>query len=574
MRKFLTSASLIVFLNNLSIAQIIPKTNLQSPLEIPLYLSGNFGELRTGHFHAGLDIKTMGEIGLPIYASQEGYVSRIKIQSGGYGRSIYITHPKNGYTIVYAHLDRFIPTIESYIKKNQYEKQCYEVDLIPPKELIVIKKRQLIAYSGNTGNSGGPHVHLEIRKTHGDVSVNGLKFGLPIADNQRPEFRNLFIYSMPGISSIGGSYEKRNQYSVVKQDDSTYLIKSILESSFDYLGIAAEVYDYLDGSSNECGVYSLELTIDKSPVFSFRIDEISYSQTDYVNAHMDYELKVLEDKSVHRFFKLPNNKLPIYNCSLENGVYHFVDDTIHMAEIKAFDTYGNNSVLRFRFKRSFDTASIDTTKLSDNYIKWNRGKSFQFGNTRINIPSNALYRDIYFNFLKKKGGLNDLSDTFYIHDAGEPLHKNIAIQLRLDSIDQSIVNKLLFVRLDKENKISAEGGEWLDGKLITFTKNFGKYFVMADTIPPTITPGNFVNNKQYYNGQQLTFLIFDDVSGIKSYNAYINDKWALLEYDSKSDTVTYSIDKERLEPGKIYKLKIFVLDDKNNVAVFEGQFKF
>jgi murein DD-endopeptidase MepM/ murein hydrolase activator NlpD len=571
MWKFLTIAIAFIFSINILFAQSDTTFGFRSPLDFPLYLSGSYGELRANHFHAGLDLKTMGEIGKPVYSAQKGYVSRIKIQSGGYGRAIYINHP-NGFTTVYGHLDRYKPEIQQYVLKNQYDKHSYEVDIYPPKNMFVVERGDLIAYSGNTGASGGPHVHFEIRKNDGEIPLNGLRFGLPIVDDQRPDFKSIYAYSFNTEQSVGNNGEICKEYMAVKKNDSTYMIRNTIEGYCNYLGFASDVYDYMNGSSNPCGIYSLVLKIDGRSVFSFIIDNISFMQTSYADAHMDYELYMNEDKSVHRLFKLPNNNLPIYNTFRSNGIYHFVNDTIHDAEILACDAYGNKSVLKFKFRKGTRTQTESIRPVSDDYIKWDQGKSIQSGNVRIYIPSDALYRDIYFKFSKTGSERDVLNDTFYIHTDTEPLNKNITIQLMIDSVDEAIKDKLLFVRLKRDNKLSPEGGEWFDGRLTTFTKNFGRYVVMADTTPPKITPINFINNKQYVDGQQLTFTVIDAVSGLKTYNAYINDKWILLEYDAKSDMISYTIDKARIEKGKICRLKIFAMDQKNNISVFEGQF--
>jgi murein DD-endopeptidase MepM/ murein hydrolase activator NlpD len=570
MPKFLTIAVAFVFFSSILSAQSDTISGFRSPLAIPLFLAGNYGELRSDHFHAGLDLKTMGEIGKPVYAAQSGYVSRIRIQTGGYGRAIYIRHA-NGLTTVYGHLDRFLPDVQNYVTNYQYDKHSYEVDIYPPKNLFIVNRGQQIAISGNTGYSGGPHVHFEIRKNDGEVPLNGLRFGLPIIDNQSPEFKNLVVYSIIGDQSVGNNGEIRKEYTTLKQNDTSYTIKGIIEGYNESIGFASEVYDYMNGSTNPLGIYSLELRIDGNFLFSFMLDNISFTQSSYVDAHMDYDLYINEDKSVHRLFKLPNNNLPIYTIPNGNGIYHFRDDSIHKAEIIASDAFGNISILKFSFRKKSETQNQIVNRESDNYVRWDRGKSFENGKFRIFIPSDALYRDIFFNFSITSD--RDLfKDTFYVYSDNEPLSKSISLQLMIDSVKENLKDKILFVRLKKNNRISAENSEWLDGKLTAFTKNFGIYVIRADTVPPKIVPVNFTNNKQYFEGQELTFRVTDDLSGLKMWNAYINEQWILTEYDPKSDIVTYTIDKKRLKKGKPCVLKIFAMDQKNNISVFEGKF--
>ena len=152
-----------LFFISVSMAQnSYPQDYFQSPLEIPLILSGTFAELRSNHFHSGLDIKTQQQSGLKVMAAASGFVSRIKVSHFGYGKALYITHP-NGYTTVYAHLQNFNPEIDAYIKHRQYKNESYEIELFPKAGELLVNNGDIVAYSGNTGGSGGPHLHFEIR---------------------------------------------------------------------------------------------------------------------------------------------------------------------------------------------------------------------------------------------------------------------------------------------------------------------------------------------------------------------------------------------------------------------------
>jgi hypothetical protein len=570
-RKFLLFSVIMLLTHRIVFSQPDSSMQFRPPLNIPLFLSGNYGELRTGHFHAGIDIKTMGEIGQPVYSAAEGFISRIKIQAGGYGKSIYVTHP-NGFTTVYGHLDRYIPEIDSYVKESQYRSRSFVVDLYPPKRKFEVAKGGLIAYSGNTGSSGGPHLHFEVRKSLEETPLNVMLFNLPISDKVNPEFRYLYVYMIPEKESVGNNGETRNNYPVTKLNDSVFEVKTIVKCSTDYIGFATEIYDFLNGSQNHCGIYTMELDIDDVKLFSFTIDDISFAQTKYINAHMDYELKITENTGINRLFKLPNNKLNIYGYYPDNGIYNMRDDSVHQAVIVAEDAYKNKSVLKFRFQKSTSTKEHISKADSTTLIRYNQEYTFKYAKLLIYIPSGALYRDIKYSFATKKGGKESISDTFYIHSATEPLKSSITLKYTIDSVNQEIKDKLLFARVNEKNELVYEGGEWLNRSLTSSVDDFGKYIITADTTAPSITPIIFNNNQKYYAGQQLIFNVTDNLSGINTYNAYINDKWALLEYDQKTDRMFYTIDKEKLVPGTIYKLKLFVMDKKNNIAVFEGKF--
>ncbi len=577
MVKFLTSAVkfqvfeiLLLISSNFVFSQTTYNTEFDSPLRIPLLLSGNYGELRSTHFHAGLDLKTQAKIGQPVYSVEEGYISRIKIQSGGYGHSIYITHP-GGYKTVYGHLDRFNQDIEAYVKQAQYKLRKFEVNLYPPKDKFNLKKGQQFAFSGNTGRSGGPHLHFEIRKAKNDVPLNGLKFNFPVKDNLHPEFRNLYTYSFPENNTIGNNGEERKGYPVIRKNDSTFFVRDRIELKYEFCGFAVEVYDFLDGSANRCGVYSLEFLVDDVRMFSFSIDAISFLKTRYINAHMDYDLKINEGKSVHRLFMLPNNTLPIYSKNTFKALYRMNEDSLYHGKIIAHDAHGNKAYLEFTFKKGAENAMKkvqDVTKL----VRWNEGKEFVENRSTMRIPGGALYRDIYFDY-SEIASTSPLSDTICIHHETEPLHKNITLKLTPDTVPEDLESKLVVARVD-EDEISYEGGDWQNGQLIAYTRDFGKFFIAVDTIAPKIVPFCFYENGEYIDGQKLKFIVTDDLSGIKSYNAYIDNKWVLLEYDAKNDTMFYTIDKHRLNSGQSHSLKLHIVDRKNNISVFESQFSY
>jgi len=573
MIKFLTIHLLLLILPIHLFSQSVITCDFQSPLNIPLSLSSNYGELRVAHFHAGIDFKTQGVTGKPVFAACNGYVSRIKVQRGGYGKALYITH-LNGYTTVYVHLDKYVPEIEEFVINSQYSRKSYEIELFPSKDHFIIEKGELIGYSGNTGYSFGPHLHFEIRKTVGQIPVNPLKFNLSVEDNIRPEFISLYSYSYPTEEPVAMGGSERQFFSVIKRNDSTYIVDQIIECLDNYIGFGAEVYDFLNGSSNRCGIYLLQMKVDDIPRFMFQIDAISFANSRYADAHMDFELKTEEGRSVHRLFTLPNNLLPIYSPALENGLLYFADDSVHKCEIIALDAYGNQSSLVFSCKAVRNRSVLFTPTDISTLLSWKKGGSFSIDNFTISIPPKALYQDIYFSAEKIAGDGDLHSDTFKVHKSSEPLGIGITITAKLDSVKNGIDDKLLFARLNGSNKLIAEGGEFRNGILTLTTRNFGNYVIVADTTAPVVKPVSFRSGGKYTRSQSIIFQVEDDLSGIQTYNAFIDNQWALLEYDAKSGMLTYTIDPVRLEEGKLHEIEIVVDDVKNNLCKYNGKFEY
>jgi murein DD-endopeptidase MepM/ murein hydrolase activator NlpD len=572
MLKFLANFGLLCILGTNILSQP-SREGFISPLNIPLFLSGNYGELRSTHFHSGIDLKTQGVVGKPVLASADGYVSRINIQSGAYGNSLYLTHA-NGYTTVYAHLDRFMPALQKYVTDRQYQQQSFEIELFPDKTMFPFRQGEIIGYSGNTGRSGGPHLHFEIRKSDSQVPLNALLFSLPVADTQPPSFKTLYLYEYTGSSPISNAQEKRSSFKATKRNDSSYDVKETIVIDDPFFGFGTEIYDFLNGSTNECGIYTLQLTIDSLPFYAFTIDAIPFEKARYVNAHMDYDLKINQEKSVHRLFLLPNNKLPIYTYKRGNNLLSMNNDSLHRAEIIVTDAYGNQSKLTFSFAHTGFGHSISTWSDSLNFVSWNKGAVYSSNRLNIRIPPEALYQDIIFEYAIIPGAPQALSDTFSIFRTSEALHSNIWLEVPVDESSVPDAGKLMFGRVNGSNLLIAAGGEYKDGMVITSTRNFGKYVLVCDSVAPVITPVQYSKEKKYVSGEVISFSILDDFSGLDTYQAQIDGSWALLKYDAKSNTLSYSIDDSRLVSGKQHPFLIIASDAKGNRSEFSGSFNY
>src|SRR6185437_864131 len=260
-----------------------PRNYFRDPLAIPMNLAANFGELRAEHYHMGLDIRTQHRENLPVFAAADGYVARVSVAPFGFGQAIYIDHP-NGYTTVYGHLNHFFPALAAYVHKEQYRHRSWQVYLELPPSLFPVHKGELIAYSGNTGGSQGPHLHFEIRRTAGDVNLNPLLFGLPVPDKTTPTIERLAWYDRSKSVYEQSPHLLAVQRNNIHEDGRFAISASLLSVPVTHVSFAIGAFDTQSGSTNPNGIYEAELFMDERPVIGFQMDRISYDNTRNINA--------------------------------------------------------------------------------------------------------------------------------------------------------------------------------------------------------------------------------------------------------------------------------------------------
>jgi hypothetical protein len=537
------------------------------PLDIDLKLAGTFGELRSNHFHSGIDIKT-GEVeGLEIHTVADGYVSRIKISSGGYGNALYITHP-NGYVSVYGHLQRFNKTLETYTRKAQYRRESFSVDLFPSKDKLKVKKGEIIAWSGNSGSSSGPHLHFEIREEGSQKPVNPLLFGIQVTDITMPKINLIKIYPFDRTTSINGKnrpieiYAQRsgNRYVLNKKD-------TIEISGKVFFGI--HTFDPFNGGQNVNGVFSIQLQVDDKEVYSHCLEKFSFAETRYINSLIDYkEYKQLK-RRVQKSYIQPNNRLNIYENVINRGIVSFADDETHKITYIVKDAKGNEAKLSFFVKSKLPENNVDNSKLKKSngeLFNYTGTNSFKTDEVQLEIPGKALYDTIFFQYKVLPKTHEALTPLYQIHYDYEPLHASGSLAIKVDSLEPGLQDKALIAKISEKGKPSCAGGKWENGFIKTNIREFGNYCVMLDTIPPIISPLNIKNGKNISKQTTIRIRIKDSFSGIKSYRGTLNEKWVLMEYDAKRSLLTYHFD-EKLLTGK-NTFKIMVTDAMGNASSY------
>lgn len=541
------------------------------PLKIPMHLSGNFGEIRSDHFHSGIDIKTQGTTGHPVYTVEKGYVSRIKVQANGYGKSIYISHP-TGHTSVYGHLDAYREDIASYVKKMQYSRQSHPVDLYLAPETFPLEKGEFIAYSGNTGGSSGPHLHFEIRNSANQHPTNVLSYNFDIKDQVAPRFISLHLFPLEGTGHVNGARDKLSVGLVKDQGHYAVPWGTPLKAAGS-LGISVEVFDYLNGASNRCGIYTLEMYVDEALTYRHVMDEFAFSETRYINAHIDYPLRILSGTKAHRLYRLPNDRLRIYDQEAGNQALVVKEKRDYRIRILATDVAGNKAELRFILEG--DPLTTVPVSRADGYVKtmkYKQANSFTHDQLRVHIPAYALYEDMDFTFGTAPSASGALTPFYQVGSEEVPVHKAYTLSVKCPPMDPSLQQKLLLITRNDQNEIAAAGGEYTGGSVVASLRSFGSFAIGLDTIAPDITPRNGAATGDLSGKDKLSFTILDDLSGIERYEGYIDDRWALFEYDPKKDLLVYQFDEKRIGQGREHELELYVKDAKGNVNLFHTTF--
>ena len=539
----------------------LPKDYFQSPLDVPLVIAGTFGELRSNHFHAGLDIKTQGVEGLEVRASAEGYVSRIKIQRFGYGKALYITHP-NGYQTVYAHLKKFAPEIEKYVKAHQYDQEKYELQLFPGKDKFTIKAQQLIAYSGNTGSSQGAHLHFEIRD-NASRPMNPFLFGFDdVVDTRPPKIRSIFAYTASDDAHVNFK-TGRIKLKPIQSQDGYWKVSEIKATGDIYFGI--EGYDRLDYAFNKNGYYEAEAKLNGMPFFTTTFNRFSFSESRYLNRLIDYGYYKEFKRKIHKLKSYDYRRLDINRLQTNNGILK-IDDTINYKyELKVKDFKGNTTEIHIPISYKPLQEHIEDSIIKTNYfVKHDNAFAIDKGLIDVYIPKHALYKDEYLD-IEIEG------ESIKLHDYRTPIHKGITVGFDVSEYTDEDKQQLFIGRKMPWGDIYYVNTTKKQNRFTAGIKEFGEYIIAKDSTPPTIKPLNFRNKQWLSRFRYLKLEIDDEDSGIDSYRATINGKFVLMEYDYKTKTLVYDFNDNIIDETE-NNFKLVVTDQVGNTAIFESKF--
>jgi len=550
-------------------SQAPPKDLFISPLRDAPSLSASFAELRSDHFHSGIDYRTGGVQGKDVLAVDEGYVYRIAVSPTGFGRALYIRHP-SGYSSIYGHLRSFRPDIEDYVKKMQYQHKRFSVSLYPQRDQFRVARGEVIAWSGNTGGSSGPHLHFELRESSTENPVNPMQFDMGISDRIRPVIEKIILYPLSRESSANSSHGNIT-LKTVPSNGSYGITTTELPVIYGETGIGIKCWDNFDNSNNRCGIYSIELLADGIKVYSYTADRFSYSESRYINSHIDYAAKVLANEYVHRLYIQPGNKLSMYDRLVGNGILKFSDDSAHEIKIVVADIRGNRSWVSFRV-RSVSTPPIPPAEIIfSKVIPYGKAADFTADGIRIHFPAGALYDTLFLNYHVRNHTRTFLSPVHSVHNETVAVHESYRLSIRPDTIIEGLESKLCLALVSNRGVPSYAGGDFKYGFVSGEMSRLGDYAVTIDTVPPRIKP-SFASGANLIGRQLFTITINDDFSGIGSYEMMIDGEWALVEYDAKNNLLIYRPSTPYLKENTLHRLELTVKDNRGNIAVLDSKF--
>ena len=541
-----------------------PQNYFRLPLDIVPVISGSFGELRGNHFHSGLDYKTNQREGYPVYAVADGYISRLRVSATGFGNAVYITHP-NGYTSVYGHLKKYNDRITQTVKTYQYRIESFEVDFPLLSVEIPVKKGDLIAWSGNSGGSGAPHLHFELRDTQTEETINPQLFGLTIPDRVKPTINGLYLYRLN--DEPFSEYTPKQYFQVAGANGVYKLNQSPIINVSGQFGFGIITNDKNSASANSLGIYSIELELNGKTIYNSVWEKFTFENSRAINSHLDFPALLKTGRRIQKSFVDPGNPLKLYKTLVNNGLLTITNNEIHNVQYLIKDVAGNTSRLNFRVKYNADAVikakHIDATTR----FPFDQDNRFDSGAIKVFIPQGALYTDLCFNYNSLPKSTGAFSKIHKIHNNLTPLQKFYTLWIRPDStLTEELKSKAIIV----DSKRISQGGIYEDGFVKASARNFGSFYVAVDTVPPQIIPINISNGKNMVAIPKLIFKISDNLSGIRSYRGTINGRWVLMEFDGKSATLWHTFDEQTL-PG-VHNLQLFVTDMKNNSNIYTANF--
>lgn len=530
---------------------------LHRPFDFPLFLSGNFGELRSNHFHGGIDFKTQGTTGHPIHCAADGYVSQISVSGGGYGRAIYVTHPAIGLTTVYAHIERFVPMIDSLVSARQYELETFAITMRFNANQLPVKKGEIIAYSGNSGYSFGPHLHMEVRHTATGDALDPLPyFKTLMNDDVAPVAHSISLYPDKQRGCVNGT-----------KNPAHFTCQSGAICNFSAWGKvypAVRANDYMTDSHNVYGVKFLSLKVDGQEVYRRTIDRFRTGATRAINTLVDYAyLNNTGNWNMHTRVPQSQPLGVMIETTLADGAIDINEERAYNCAFVMTDDYGNTATVPFVINGTkCDIASVAP---KGKLIKYNSNDTITLAGLKLKFYEGCFYEDVIVDV---SSNVTDsyFSPIYNIGDNATPIARAYRLSLKIENDTIADKTKYCIARITPSGGKIAVNSRYNEGEMIGYVSRFGSYAVTIDSVAPKISP---INQSSWSSNGVITYRITDDFSGIKNYRGTIDGKWVMFEADNKNSIITYHLD-NRSKKGTTHQINIIVTDNCGNSTTLKS----
>lgn len=549
--------------------QSYPQWDFHFPLTNATFVSGSFGELRGNHFHSGVDFTTQGRTGLPMYAIDKGYVSRIGVSPVGFGKAIYVNHP-NGYTSVYAHCEWFSDDIEKIVTDIQYQKKSFAIDESFAAGEIKVERGQMIAYSGNSGSSGGPHLHFEIRETLSQKPINPQFFNLPVKDDVPPLIQAICIYPLDASSLVNG--KNTPLFLPATFHGGRYHLSGHPKlTASGQIGVGVETIDHSTDSWRKCGVYSIQLKLDGREWFRSQIDGFYFHQTRYLNSHIDYAWRRKNRNVIQKSFVDENNQLEFYTTTPEKGRIAVRPGHNHLLSYEIADASGNISHLSFEIT-GLPASQAPAVNAAPELLKINPNNPYfiSLDNYKAHFPANSFYTAVPAEFEVLPNPGTGIGPHFRVLSADVPIHNFFEVTLPIP--DEARGKSGLTGAMVRNGKLSHAGGRINGKNIVIRTREAGTFSLTTDVTPPTLRLLNIPPGRNYSQQNHIKIDIRDNFSGIASFQCTINGEWALFEYDPKNSALTGYFKNLRIKKGSKHQLEVIAIDNTGNKSTLSAEF--
>ena len=561
MEKHLTRILFTLFLfvvAGRSVAQPSMADGLNRPFDFDLLLSASYGELRSNHFHAGLDFKTGGVVGKPIKCVADGYIYRAKVEAAGYGMALYVMH--DGFMTVYAHLDRFPDAIAKRVRKYQYSKETFEADLYFLPADYPVKRGEFLAYAGNTGYSFGPHLHFELRDATGNKLYNPLPYYKDlVTDTRAPKATAMTVYPRLGSGALFGEQASR----------SFALNGNVLPDTIEAWGDIAfgiEALDYMDNTTNKYGLYSIELSVDSVLCFESRMDGFSFSENKLILACVDQGRENRGEGTFQKMFSMPNNPFGEYRGGKTRGWVTIDEERLYNVECRIADYHGNTS--RYNVVVRGVACEILQPQRVSLPLPWNRANVIEAEGARLQIPRGTMFDNACLNIVYDDSCM--LQGSCFSTDEDVIFWHGAKLSLEPGCDVEGVGREKLYICKKTQDGVSYVGGKYADGRVTATISSQGVYDIAVDTVPPVLVP---IGEAVWEQNARVVFRLDDNETKLASYRGTLNGEFVLFKYNRKERRLTFDLKQENVKSGT-HMLRVEAIDVCGNKAVFEKSIKY